>query len=112
MLFVFNGFCRLGYVFFNTIQNSNPRSGSVLKQRSDLNFNSVTIFMMTNMNVQDWVNFRFLANPASRSSSLRGSVYSLHKCTFPLGASASSVTKYCPLSTVFKPTLEDSLDNF
>ena len=37
--------------------------------------------------------------------SLRGGVYSLHKCTIPLGTSASSVMKYCPLWTVFKPTL-------
>ena len=32
MLFVFNGFCRLGHVLFNSIHNSNPRRGSVLKQ--------------------------------------------------------------------------------
>ena len=42
---------------------------SVLKLRSDLNFNTVTIFMMTNVNVPDWANFRMLTNPASRSSS-------------------------------------------
>ena len=37
-------------------------------------------------------------------------LHSLHKCTIPLGP--SSVMKYCPLSTVFKPALEHSLDNF
>ena len=45
--------------------------------------------------------------------SFRGSVYSRHKCTIPLGASAvSSVMKYCPLSTVFKPASEHNLGNF
>ena len=38
MLFVFKGFCRLDNVLFNSIHNSNPRGGPVLKQRSDLNF--------------------------------------------------------------------------
>ena len=44
--------------------------------------------------------------------SLPGIVYSRHKCTIPLAPSASSVMKYCPLTTVFKPTLEHSLENF
>ena len=57
-----------------------------------------TIFMMTNVSVQDWA--------ARDLGSLRGIVYSLHKCTIPLGPSASSVMKYCPLSTVFKTALE------
>ena len=70
--------CRFVYVLFNSIHNSNPRGGSVLKQRSDLNFNTVTIFMMTNVNVQDWANFRILTNPPSCSRS-------------PLGPSVSSV---------------------
>ena len=69
MLFVFIGFCRLDNVLFNAIHNSNPRDGSVLKQRSDLNFKTVTIFMVTNANVQDWANFRVLTNPASCSRS-------------------------------------------
>ena len=47
MLFVFDGFCRLVYVLFNSIHDSNPRGGSVLKQRSDLNFNTITIFTTT-----------------------------------------------------------------
>ena len=107
MLCVFNGFCRLGYVFFNSIHNSILRIGYVLRQRSDLNFKTVAIFMMTNMNVQDWPIFVFLRiQPLARVlGSLRGGVYSLHKCTIPLGTSASSVMKYCPLLTVFKPTL-------
>ena len=37
-------------------------------------------------------------------------MYSLHKCTIPLGP-ASSVMKYCPLSIVFKPASEQSLDS-
>ena len=36
----------------------------------------------------------------------RGSENSRHRC------SVSSVTKYCPFSTIFKPALEHSLDNF
>ena len=44
--------------------------------------------------------------------SLRDGVYSRHKCTVPLGPSASGVMKYCPLSTVFKPALDHSVDNF
>ena len=112
MFFVFHGFCRFVYVLFQFHLQFEPMRRSVLKQKSDLNFNSVTNFMMTNVNVQDWGNFRIPTNPASRSSSLQGSVYSLHKCTIPFGASVLSVTKYCPLSTVFKPALEYSLDNF
>ena len=115
MLFIFNGFCRLGHVLFSSIHNSNPRSGSVLKQGLDLKFNTFTIFMVTNMYVQDWANFRIpTIQPLARvQGSLQGSVYSLHKCTNPLGPSAvPSVMKYCPLSTVFKPASEHSLDNF
>ena len=112
MFFVFHGFCRFVYVLFQFHLQFEPMKRSVLKQRSDLNFNSVTTFKMTNVNVQDWVNFRIPANPASRSSSLQGSENSLHKCTIPFGASVSSVTKYCSISSVFKPALEHSLDNF
>ena len=72
---------------------NNLQTRIVLKQRSDLNFNSVTIFMMTNMNVQDSANFRIHTNPASRSSSR---IVTRHR-KFSLGPSASSVMKYCPL---------------
>ena len=94
ILFIFNGFCRFGLVLFNSIDNANPRSGSVLKQRSDLNFNTFTIFMMTNMKIQDWANFHIPTNPASRPSSRivsRQRIFS---------------------TTVFKPASEHSLDNF
>ena len=53
-------------------------------------------------------NFRIPTNPASRSSSR---IVTRHRI-FSLGPSASSVMKYCPLSTVFKPGLEHSFDNF
>ena len=60
--------CRLR-TFSTPFHNSNPKGGSVLKQRSDLNFNNATIFMMTNVNVQDWPNFRIPTNPVSGSRS-------------------------------------------
>ena len=41
MLFVLNRFCRLVYVLFKSIYNSDPRGGSVLKHRSDLNLNTL-----------------------------------------------------------------------
>ena len=112
MLFVFNDFCRLVYVLFNSIHNSIPRDGTDLKQRSDLNFNTVTIFMMTNVNVQDWANFRILTNPASGSRSwiVTRHRFSQHKCAVPL------LLHQVWWNIVFfrqfsKQTLEHSLDN-
>ena len=37
------GFWRFGYVFINSIHNSNPRNWSVSKQRFDQDFNTVTL---------------------------------------------------------------------
>ena len=58
------------HVLINTIHDSNPRSGPVLKQRFAWNLNSVSVFMMTNFTVQDWAVSRILANPSSHTSLL------------------------------------------
>ena len=68
-----------------------PRGGSVLKQRSDLNFNSVTIFMMTNVNVQDWANFSY-----SYESSLLLEISDRYEAAYILGINVPfrSVLRY------------------
>ena len=42
----------------------------------------------------------------------RGIVHSRHKCCISCLSSVSSVKKYCPISTIFKPASEHSLDSF
>ena len=73
-------------------------AGIVLKQRWDLNFNTVSTFLRI--------------HPLTRVFfSFRGIVYYLHKCCFSC-PSVSKVWKYCPISTSFKPASEHYWDNF
>ena len=116
MLFVFNGFCRLVFVLFNSVHCSNlrrfclePEIGPEF-QFCNQRFSS----RRTSMFKQDWAIFVFSrTQPLARVLvSLRGSVISLYECTIPFGPCVPSVMKYCLLSTVFKPALEHSLYNF
>ena len=116
MLFVFNGFCRLVFVLFNSVHYSNlrrfclePEIGPEF-QFCNQRFSS----RRTSIFKQDWAFFVFSrTQPLARVLvSLRGSVISLYECTIPFGPCVPSVMKYCLLSTVFKPALEHSLDNF
>ena len=112
MLFLL-GLHRFCHVLLNSAHDSNPRGCVVLRQRFDQNFNTVSIFMTTNLYVQDCTDSRILENPSFRSSlpvASRHCVLSA-KCCIPFPP-VSSVKKHCPISTIFEPASEQSLDNF
>ena len=51
---------RFCHVLINTIHDSYPRSGSVLKQRLDQNFNTLSIFMTKHFKIREWAGSRIL----------------------------------------------------
>ena len=100
--------------FVNTVHNSDPRYGLILKQRLNLNFDAVSSVSIANFNVRDWQNRTLLwIHPFMRVPTWsRGNEYSLHKdrLSYPLGDGRAQ--KSCPTSTNHKPASEHSLDNF
>ena len=93
--------------------HSNPRYGLNTKQRWNLNFNTASVFMITNFYVQDGAEFSLpRIHPLTRvPSSFRGFVYSRLKCCIFWSFGTSRVLKSCPISTRFKPASEHNLDN-
>ena len=65
--FTRNGFWRFGYVFVNSIHNSNPRNCSVSKQGFDHDFDTVTFLMRADLHIQDRADLRVSENPPSHS---------------------------------------------
>ena len=67
----FNGRHRFFHVLINAIHDSDPRNGSVLKQRWNLNFDTVSIIMIaTFFYVQDWCDPHILEHPSSYTGHL------------------------------------------
>ena len=64
----FRGQHRFCHVLVNTTHDSNQKSGIVFKQRWNLNFDTVSIFMTANFHVQDWADSRILENPSFHTS--------------------------------------------
>ena len=62
-----NGFWRFGYVFVNSVHDTNPWSCSVSKQRFDEHFSTVTFLMKADPHIQDRTDFRVSENPPSHS---------------------------------------------
>ena len=71
---------RFCHVLINTIHDSFPRSGSVLKQRLDQNFNTLSIFMTKHFKIREWAGSCILEriHPLARVFfAFRGIEYSL-----------------------------------
>ena len=107
MLFVFNGFCRLVFRLPKRRFCLETKIGPECQYCNDLHDDKRECSRVDQFSYSYESRFSL-----EFSGLLRRSVFSRHKRTNPLGPSASSVVKNCPLSTVFKPALEHSLDNF
>ena len=56
--------------FVNIVHNSNPRYGLILKQRLNLNFNTVSSVVIANFYVRDWAKSYIALDPPFDTSSL------------------------------------------